>query len=799
MKCLRILAACWLFAVFTNEANSESPRQSLLFKDSLIGWDYGPDCEGWTINDGRLAGSSNTSPLVSGWSFGDFDLEIVWSAPAGSGAQLAFPQLPDEKNTWQVELVNGAYCGQIRLRSGGTQQTLADGAALNGDESQTHRARIVRAGARLTVEFGDGLQSEAAIAADARCGLLLAAFGKQVTITSLAVREPAGERIFNEQDLSGWWTPGNLDAWQVEGNELVKRGGGGNYLRTKKEYGNFTLSFEYKISKGGNSGVGIRTKPNGWPSGDGMELQLYDRESIDKSSTMAIYRNFAPLAIAHRSEDWNQAVIKADGYMVSAWVNGQLVQHANTLRHPELKYRHLSGWIGFQDHGGVDQFRNIRVLEAPDGRGGLDRWYAERGPTAAELVLDRLMNQQSLARADGVSTHFVAATASGQKNQTLAEFSGAGALVRIGYDRGDTKLALYFDGEAKPRVQCKAAELAARLPRLTGVGQPCLTCAAFAKGLRIVAEEAREGATFDFAWAALPSEVLLETFRDSTKSSPPGWLATIDYRHHHHRFGTHREADPLPRQQSANAKIEPGSAVPLLQVDGAGIVQWLKLHGTKENLLANDDLWLAITVDGEASPAIFAPARYLYAMIQDGQNYPNFVMLHSGGFASRLAMPFAGGFSVVAHNRGDEAIGPVGASISFRREVDAQAMAGWARLRGVFDADDKEYSPQQVQINGGGRIVALVAENKSGQEMGIQSCRLDGHACDGLSDLSAERILGLPKGKNPKRGYLSGVGQGLAWRYFLLAPIDFQTNAAITFAGKPDAKHLVLYYATAEK
>jgi hypothetical protein len=45
-------------------------------------------------------------------------------------------------------------------------------------------------------------------------------------------------------ETSGWWCPGKIDAWKVQDGELVKAGGGGNYLRTEKLYGDFTLSLD---------------------------------------------------------------------------------------------------------------------------------------------------------------------------------------------------------------------------------------------------------------------------------------------------------------------------------------------------------------------------------------------------------------------------------------------------------------------------------------------------------------------------------------------------------------------------
>ena len=103
-----------------------------------------------------------------------------------------------------------------------------------------------------------------------------------------------------------------------------------HYLRPDKEYANFTLSLRYMMDRGGNSGIAIRTHKDGWPSGDGMELQLLDRPGLVKDSTMAIYGNLPPLDRADRSEQWNEAVVKADGRMVTCWVNGELVQQINT-------------------------------------------------------------------------------------------------------------------------------------------------------------------------------------------------------------------------------------------------------------------------------------------------------------------------------------------------------------------------------------------------------------------------------------------------------------------------------------
>ena len=779
------LTAMFAGVLFAASTFAEAPPLQLLLDDSLIGWDYGEDLAGWTIHDGELTGSAMADPLVGGWSFADFEMEVVFSAPAGSGVLLSFPVLSDSKLKPM------------------TYSTLGK----EGEETNEGRLTIKRRSGELSIHSDSGKHGHWPVPPNARLGVSLAVLGKLASISSITVREPTGEPIFNEKDLSGWWTPGKIDAWKVEGNELVKRGGGGNYLRTKKEYGNFTLSLEYKITKGGNSGIGIRTKPQGWPSGDGMELQLLDKPSIDKSSTMAIYRNVPPLAAAHKSEEWNHAVVRAEGFVISAWINGRLVQHADTARHPELKHRHLTGWIGFQDHGGVDQFRNIRLVELPEGRFPLKQWGAKRKPTATELVLDRILNYEVLARQDGLKSYFTTAETAGRPDQVLATFTGPGALVRIGYDTPQTKLALFFDDEEKARVHCTAGELAKNLPKLTGSKQPCLTCATFAKKLRIEAADAKAGAKFSFASVRLPPDTPIESFVDSQTSIPRGWLATVDYRHHHHRFGTHRETDPLPRKQSQQVKIEPGSAAPLIEIDGAAVVQWLKVSGSIDKLFANDDLWLEVKIDGEKEPAIFAPARYLLAMVQDGKNYNNLLMLNRGGLVSRLAIPFGDGFAVVAHNKGKKPIGPVGATVSYRRAHKGEDLNELMRLRGkFFFGQGGTPKPFEWRISGNGRLVGIVAGvDKPGMispkpgDLGIDGVTAYDWLIRNFNDSGPPNAIGFPINKPPALGYLSGSAHGLSWRYPLLAPIDFSKSCQVNFRRQMNMSHLLLYYAVAEQ
>ena len=204
----------------------------------------------------------------------------------------------------------------------------------------------------------------------------------------------------------------------------------------------------------------------------------------------------------------------------------------------------------------------------------------------------------------------------------------------------------------------------------------------------------------------LPETVQVETFVGPDGTVPRGWLPAISYRYQQAGWGTVREFDEDldPRSRSEKKTIEPGQRVSLVKLNGAGIVEWFKLYASAKQL-ANDNLWLEVRVNGEKSPAIAAPARYLLPGLNGGK-YENFVVLYSKdhGYLNRLAMPFANGIELSAYNRGKKPVENIELSVSVDRGV-AESLSHY-RLRGVFQPKPKE--GDSLEFSGTGRWVGLV-------------------------------------------------------------------------------------------
>jgi hypothetical protein len=780
-------------AIHWRAAADEPADLKLLRPDSLDGWDYADQAPtNWIISQGRLTGTAESTPLVSGWTFDDFVLRFEWSVkpggvwtlsllgvPAGSGLQLTFKE--------------GEGCGAIREG----EQTLARGANVEPlAPPTTHAAQVRRFGDTLSIIVDGKLTSEVTIDRNRRFGLALAVPYGEATLGELKLQEPRGNPLNNGKDLSGWFVNNDRGTWTVEEGDFIPTSHRGlHYLRTDKEYANFTLSLKYKISRGGNSGLAIRTAKDGWPSGDGMELQILDRPGEVKDSTMAIYGNLPPLDRADRSEQWNSVVVKADGRMITCWVNGQLVQHANTAWLPELKHRHLKGWIGVQDHGGKVRFREIYVHEAPDGM-GLDAWYRPPVEPGAGIVLDRLMNSERLSRADGITSGVVSKSLPKGGEHVLATLTGPGALVSLWSDFAAGQMALYFDGETEPRIACPAEHLFEHVPGVSHEAYPALMCLPYAKSLKIVVTDPL-AASYRLDYVTFPAGVPCETYTVRRPGVPRGMLPAITYRHDGTSGGKLREAEIHARVGCEPRTIEPGTSVELVKLEGAGIVNWLRLTADR-SVLTGNDLWIEVTIDGESLPAIAAPARFLYPGFAGAaaREFSSLVLTQKGGFANLLAMPYGAGLVVAARNRGAKPIENVAVSMSVDQatQKNRDDYAGRMRLRGIYQPAGAEAS-QLVQQAGSGRWVGLVYEQPPETKTGIVGVDVDGQPCEGWAMEHLDPFLGRP-GESPNFfTALAGRQGNLAWRYMLLAPVSFEQSLVVKpNAGDAVGARLALFY-----
>jgi hypothetical protein len=196
-----------------------------------------------------------------------------------------------------------------------------------------------------------------------------------VVASAASAQTPEGfTPLFNGKDLFGWKSTGKKDVWGADTGVLYVAGGGGGWLLTDKEYGDYELRLQYKLPKMGNSGVALRTPPSGDPAYVGMEIQLIDDENWKGLQTWqhtgSIYNVVAAKKINNRPiGEWNKLRIVCKGRNVMVENNGDVLVDANledyvkehAKKHPGILRD--KGHIGFQSYNFRVEFRDIVIRE----------------------------------------------------------------------------------------------------------------------------------------------------------------------------------------------------------------------------------------------------------------------------------------------------------------------------------------------------------------------------------------------------------------------------------------------------
>jgi len=158
--------------------------------------------------------------------------------------------------------------------------------------------------------------------------------------------------------------PGGDTEWQAKDGVLRPGKTRGTWLVSEKEYADFILEFEIKLTEVGNSGVALRAPLKDDPAFVGLEMQIadlrYNPSANEAELTGALYRAQAPTKQVYKPTEWNQIRIELRGSQFKATINGKLVQDVDlakldqpTKRHDgsaaaPVKDRPRQGHLGFQ-------------------------------------------------------------------------------------------------------------------------------------------------------------------------------------------------------------------------------------------------------------------------------------------------------------------------------------------------------------------------------------------------------------------------------------------------------------------
>ena len=179
--------------------------------------------------------------------------------------------------------------------------------------------------------------------------------------------------LFNGKNFNGWEIMGKKEGWAIKDGVIRSGGGqGGNWLRTKKKYRDFILKVEWRVSKGGNSGVFIRSgrdlalSPDGLRLITGYEVQISNARRDDSHCTGSLYGFVAVKPRPDEAADrWHRFEIRCQGNRITVTSDGLKCIDFDQSTDAQTKKKPLKGYIGLQDShspkGHYIEYRNIRI------------------------------------------------------------------------------------------------------------------------------------------------------------------------------------------------------------------------------------------------------------------------------------------------------------------------------------------------------------------------------------------------------------------------------------------------------
>jgi hypothetical protein len=217
-----------------------------------------------------------------------------------------------------------------------------------------------------------------------------AALPQDSASASSANADTGWQNLFNGHSLAGWHTYGKTtagNAWKADSGTIhldASASEGRGDLITDKEYGDFDLKLEWKISPNGNSGILFYVKEDTSRFDEtyksGPEMQVLDNNGHPDGKILKHRAGNLYDLIASNPEsakgpgEWNTVEIISKNSHLELYLNG--VKGVSTTLWNDAwnkmiagsKFKNMPGWgsfktghIALQDHGNDVWYRNIMI------------------------------------------------------------------------------------------------------------------------------------------------------------------------------------------------------------------------------------------------------------------------------------------------------------------------------------------------------------------------------------------------------------------------------------------------------
>lgn len=393
-------------------ASAELKSFSLFNGKDLSGWKG----EGYVIEDGAIVCTPEGRNLMTERTFANYAFDFEFKLPPGgnNGIGIHYPgegdaayvgmevQVLDNSSDKYKDLKDYQFHGSIYTMVAAKKAPLKpvgewnqERILVNGDDVQvTVNGELITEAklSELNTKFPDHVGAKRRSGHIAFCG-----HGDRVAFRNLSIAEipPAANeegakqagftKIFDGTTLTGWQhAEGDLAHWKPL-NGMLKYDGKAKDLWSEKEYGDFSLAFDWRWSAPGpvmkrpiigpdgketgeqvdaqelDSGVYVRGSSKSqvnlwnWPCGSG---EVYGYRT-DPSQPAAVIAGVTPTEKADKPVgEWNRTMITMKGDRLTVTINGKTV-----INEAQLPGVAAKGKIALQHHHAAIDFANLWIKE----------------------------------------------------------------------------------------------------------------------------------------------------------------------------------------------------------------------------------------------------------------------------------------------------------------------------------------------------------------------------------------------------------------------------------------------------